>query len=71
MMSDDDNDGQMIFGTIWGLKLPEIFLTGEEKTLKKPHPGILSRPDRSRARSVIGTHATDYSTAVDILLGII
>ena len=30
-MSDDDNDGQMIFGDLGGLKLPEISLTGEEK----------------------------------------
>ena len=40
MMRDDDNDGQMIFGDQGGLKLPGIFLTGEEK----PHPGNLSRP---------------------------
>ena len=26
----DDNDGQMIFGDLWGLKLPNICLTGEE-----------------------------------------
>ena len=39
-MSDDDNDGQMIFGNLVGLKLPDICLTGEEK----PHPGNLSRP---------------------------
>ena len=41
MMSDDDNDGQMIFGD---LKLPDICLTGEEKPRKKLHPGNLSRP---------------------------
>ena len=40
MMSDDDNDGQMIFGDLGGLKLPDICLTGEEK----PHPGNLPRP---------------------------
>ena len=34
MMSDDDNDGQMIFGEIGGLKLPDISLTGEEKPRK-------------------------------------
>ena len=27
----DDNDGQMIFGDLGGLKLPDICLTGEEK----------------------------------------
>ena len=30
----DDNDGQMIFGDLGGLKLPEIYLTGEEKPRK-------------------------------------
>ena len=30
-MSEDDNDGQMIFGDVGGLKLPDICLTGEEK----------------------------------------
>ena len=30
----DDYDGQMIFGDIVGLKLPDICLTGEEKTQK-------------------------------------
>ena len=30
----DDNDGQMIFGDLGGLKLPDIYLTGEEKPRK-------------------------------------
>ena len=30
----DDNDGQMIFGDLGGLKLPDICLTGEEKPQK-------------------------------------
>ena len=34
MMSDDDNDGQMIFGDLRGLKPPDICLTGEEKPQK-------------------------------------
>ena len=34
VMSEDDNDGQMIFGDLWGLKLPDICLTGEEKPRK-------------------------------------
>ena len=34
MMSDDDNEGQMIFGDLWGHKLPDICLTGEEKPRK-------------------------------------
>ena len=41
MMSNDDNDDQMIFGD---LKFPNICLTGEEKPGEKPHPGNLSRP---------------------------
>ena len=34
MMSDDDNDGQMIFGDLAGLKLPDICLTGEQTPRK-------------------------------------
>ena len=34
MMIDDDNDGQIIFGDLGGLKLPDICLTGEEKPRK-------------------------------------
>ena len=30
----DDYDGQMIFGDLMGLKLPDIRLTGEEKPRK-------------------------------------
>ena len=30
----DDYDGQMIFGDLVGLKLPDIHLTGEEKPRK-------------------------------------
>ena len=30
----DDYDGQMIFGDLVGLKLPDICLTGEEKPRK-------------------------------------
>ena len=40
MMMDDDNDVQIIFGDLVGLKLPDISLTGEEE----PHAGNLSRP---------------------------
>ena len=34
MIIDDDNDGQMIFGDLGALKLPDICLTGEEKPQK-------------------------------------
>ena len=40
----DDYDGQMIFGDLVGLKLPDIRLTGEKKPRKKPQPEIC--PDR-------------------------
>ena len=40
----DDYDGQMIFGDPVGLKLPDIRLTGEGKTSKKPHQETY--PDR-------------------------
>ena len=33
-MMRDDNDGQIIFGDLGGLKLPDICLTGEEKPRK-------------------------------------
>ena len=33
-MSMDDNDGEVIFGDLGGLKLPNICLTGEEKPRK-------------------------------------
>ena len=33
-MTMDDNDGQMIFRDLVGLKLPDIHLTGEEKPRK-------------------------------------
>ena len=34
MKSDDDNDGQMIFENLGGLKLPDICLRDEEKPQK-------------------------------------
>ena len=38
----DDYDGQMIFGDLVGLKVPDIRLTDEENP-ENPHPGNLSR----------------------------
>ena len=40
----DDNDGQMIFRDLGGLKSPDICLTGEEKPRKNLTQEIL--PDR-------------------------
>ena len=34
MISDDDNDSQMIFGDLVGVKLPDICLKAEEKPRK-------------------------------------
>ena len=54
MMSDDDNDGQMIFGDLGGLKLLDICLTGEENPGKNhtqeicPDRGWKSGPLRGR-----------------------
>ena len=45
MISDDDNDGQMIFGDLGGPEASDICLTGEEKPRKNltqetcPHRG--------------------------------
>ena len=44
MMTDDDNDGQMIFGDLGGRKLPDICLAGEEKPRK--HLTQETCPDR-------------------------
>ena len=39
-----NNDGQNDNRGPWGLKPPDICLTGEEKPREKPHPGNFSRP---------------------------
>ena len=50
----DDNDGQMIFGDLGGLKLPDICLTGEENPRKNltqetcPNRGSNPGPLRDR-----------------------
>ena len=59
------NDGQMIFGDIGGLKLPDICLIGEEKPQKNLTQEACPDRDRTRARCVTGTHATARPTAVD------
>ena len=61
----DDNDGQMIFGDLEGLKLPDICFTGEEKPEKSSPKKLVPTGDRTRARCVTGAHATSWSTAVD------
>ena len=49
MMSVDNNDGQMIFGDLGGLKLPDICLAGEENPEKTcPYRGSNPGPLRDR-----------------------
>ena len=57
VMKDDDNDGQMIFGDLVGLKLPDIRLTGEEKPEKTSPLKPVPTGDRTWARFVTGAHA--------------
>ena len=64
-MSMDDTDGQMIFGDLGGLKLPDIYLTGEGKPRKnltqetcpnqESNPGLL----RERRACYHLDHAVD------------
>ena len=61
----DDNDGQMIFGDLGGLKLPDIRLTGEENPEKTSPRKLVPSGDRTRARCVTSAHPTTCSTAVD------
>ena len=54
MNDDDDNDGQMIFGDLGCLNLPDICLTGEEKprknlTQETSRPGIEPGPSARQA----------------------
>ena len=59
MMIDDDNDGQIIFGDLGGLKRPDICLTGVEKSRKNLNqetcPDLGSNPGPMRET---GAHAT-------------
>ena len=65
----DDYDGQMIFGDLGGLKLPDIRLTGEEKPRKTSPRKLVPTGDRTRTRYVTSAHATTWSTAVDSRYG--
>ena len=68
MMIDDDNDGQMIFGDLGGLTLPDICFTGEEKLRKNLTQETCPEGDRTRVHCVTGEYATACSTAVDCLI---
>ena len=63
----DDYDGQMIFGDLVDLKLPDIRLAGEEKPRKTSPRKLVPIGNRTRARCVTSAHATTCSTAVDML----
>ena len=63
----DDNDGQMIFGELGGLKLPDICLNSEENPEKTSPRKPVPTGDPTRARSVTGGLATVLPTAVDSL----
>ena len=52
----DDYDGQMIFGDIVGLKLPDIRLTGEENPERTSPRELVPPGDRTRARCVTSAH---------------
>ena len=58
----DDYDGQMIFLDLVGLKLPDIRLTGEEKSRTNLTQETCPDRDRNRARCVTSEHATTCST---------
>ena len=45
----DDNDGQMIFGDLEGLKLSDICLRGEEDPEKTSPRNLVPTGDRTRA----------------------
>ena len=61
----DDYDGQMIFGDLVGIKLPDIRLTGEEKPRKNLTQKICKTEDQTRARCVTDAHDTACSTALE------
>ena len=44
----DDYDGQMVFGELMGLKLPDICITGEEKPRKNLPRKLVPTEDRTR-----------------------
>ena len=56
MNDDDDNDSQMIFGDLGGLKLPNIFLIGEENPKKTSPRKLVPTGDRTQARCMTGAH---------------
>ena len=68
MMIDDDNDDQMIFGDLEGLKFPDIYLTGEENPQKNLTQETC--PDRGSNPGPLRDRRACYRwpTAVDVFL---
>ena len=69
-MRDDDNDGQVIFGDLGGLKLTDICVTGEQKPRKTSPRKPVPTGDRTRARCVTGAQAAAWYTAVDLQISL-
>ena len=73
MMSDDD-DGQVIFGDLGGLKLPDICLTGEEKPRKYltqetcPDRGLNPGPLRDRRACYHLSHSDGLKFSLKFLI---
>ena len=57
-----------IFVDLVGLKLPDIYLIGEEKPRKNSPRKLVPTGDGTRARCVTDAHATTCPTAVDLLI---
>ena len=67
----DDYDGQMIFGDLVGLNLPDIRLTVRKNPKKTSPRKVVPTGDRTRARCMTGAHATACPTVVDPIVFII
>ena len=73
-MSDNDNDGQMIFGDFGSLKLPDIRLTGEEKPWKNltqencPSQGSNPGPLRDRCACYHLAHSGGHLFIIIVIL---
>ena len=70
---EDDYYGQIIFGNLVGLKLPDICLRGEENSQKKKKKNPSPRKpvptgDRTQVRCATGAHATAYAQRSTILI---
>ena len=65
MSIDDENDDQMVFGDLEGLKLPNICLTGEENPRKNLNQETYPERGCNPANCVTGVHATACPTAVN------